>query len=480
MKRLSKQNRIAHRTLFIALGIVMLITTLPVLLIFTRQMAVGATVRVTIDPSQTGKPMSRSFMGISSEPAVSPCLQNALQSQNPTLLENILKNLGPGTFRIGGDSVERASWSTSGTGSCSWSGTIQTPSMVNLFVAIMKKVGWKFIWGVNLKNGNSANDARNAAYVMRAAGGTLVGIEIGNEPNLYGWSYSQYQTKWEAIASAIKAAGSNIPLVGPAGTNCCTDFYTPFINAEGTKIILATDHYYPTANATTFQKLLSPSLMQRDIQSLQSRMQLASAKNLPYQLGETNAVANVPPANIGDAFGISLWLLDYSMRLAEMGAAGMNVHGWSGDATSILYPDYTPRPNYYGMLAFHYAAANGNILPARVNGGSINLTAYAIKSSNGNLQVVLINKDLSQSATVSINTTQSYAKASDIRLSAPSVDATSGIMLGGSAVAADGSWSPKTIDPVSVTGATSIINVSAASAVLITYSNTPGTVTSVP
>ncbi len=445
-----------------------------------HQQAAGTNVQVTVDPASNGSVIPTGFIGVSSEPADSPCEQLVLDNQNPTLAENMFKNLGPTTFRFGGDSVEGDSWSTSGNGSCSWSGTVQTPAMVDATVTLLKKVGWRFIWGVNLKNGNPSNDAANAAYVAKSAGSTLIGIEIGNEPNLYGWSYSQYQTKWEAVAAAIQAAGTNIPIVGPAGTDCCSDFYTPFINAESSKIVMGTDHYYPTANSTTFQQLLSPSLMQGTIQSLQPRMQLTHAKNLPYQLGETNAVANVPPANIGDAFGVSLWLLDYAMSLAKMGASGMNVHGWSGDATSIFYSNNTPRPNYYGMLAFHYAAPDGTMLPIQISTGGVNITAYGIRNTNGNLQVVLINKDLSQSASVQINTTQSFGHASDIRLQASSVNATTGITLGGSAVASDGSWNPSTIEPVSVTGANSSITVPAASAAIVTYTNGTTTITPSP
>jgi hypothetical protein len=286
----------------------------------------------------------------------------------------MFEDLGSSVFRFGGDSVEGANWSTSGNGNCSWGGTTQTPAMVDATVSLMRKVGWRFIWGVNLKNGTPSNDAANAAYVANAAGATLIGIEIGNEPNLYGWNYSQYQTKWEAVETAIKSAGANIPIVGPAGTDCCSDFYTPFINAESSKIVMATDHYYPTANSTTFQQLLSPGLMQGSIQSLTPRMQLTHTKNLPYQIGETNAVANIPPASIGDAFGVSLWMLDWSLSLVKMGASGMNVHGWSGDATSIFYSNNTPRPNYYGMLAFHYAAADGTLLPTQVNANNTRLS----------------------------------------------------------------------------------------------------------
>ena len=476
MKSRHKKDRIV-KPLILAMGMFVLIIALPMFVLLnkavqgTQQLAAGTPVSVTVDPSTVGTSIPPAFMGISSEAAQAPCEQNALEKQNPTLLESIFKNLGPGTFRIGGESVEDVSWSTTGDGSCSWSGTKQTPGMVNAFVAIMKKVGWKFIWGLNLKNGDPANNAQNAAYVARAGGSSLIGFEIGNEPNLYGWSYSQYQSAWEAEYTAVKAAGDSIPVVGPAGIDCCSDFYTPFIHAEGSKIVMATDHYYPTTDSTTFGELLSPSLMQNGVQSLQSRMQLAHSKKLRYQLGETNAVAHVPPANIGNAFGQSLWILDYAMRLLGMGASGMNVHGWSADNTSILYPDDTPRPTYYGMLAFHYAAPNGQLLPVHLLAGSVNLTAYAVKTTSGDLNVLLINKDLHQAASVHIDVAQDFTQASAIRLSASSVTATTGITLGGSAVASNGSWSPKTIEPVTLNGANATVTVPAVSAVIITYKN---------
>ena len=428
--------------------------------------------QVIINPASSGVVIPPSFVGISTEPGSNPCNILALDQQNPTLVENMFKNLGPGILRLGGETVEHVSWSAGGTYTCSNSSTVQTQSLVNATIAFLRKVGWKVIWGLNLKNGNPAADADEAAYIAQVAGPTLLGIELGNEPNLYGWGYSSYQAKWESIASAIKARGPTIPLVGPGGTDCCADFYTPFLQAESSKLVMVTDHYYPTYHTTTFTNLLSPSRMPAAISSLQPRLALAQSKHLPYLLDESNAVAGiryVPPYSIGGAFGVSLWALDYLLTVAEHGVAGVNIHGFSGDDTSIFGANGSARPIYYAMLAFHYAAPNGTLIPLIMN-STLNISAHAVVGNDGSLKLILINKEPSKSAQVQINTTRSYSQATVVRLAAPSVTAPTGITLAGNPITFTKAWSPSTGELLTVSGANSQLTLPSGSATIITYS----------
>lgn len=441
-----------------------------------RQQAAGnnamtvSSTQVVVDPTSSGVVIPPSFVGISTEPGSDPCHILALDQQNPTLVENMFKDLGPAILRLGGETVEYVSWSADGTYSCSNSTTVQTQSLVNDTIAFLRKVGWKVIWGENLEYGDPTADADEATYIASTAGPTLLGIELGNEPNLYGWDYNSYRSKWERVASAVKARGSNIPLVGPGGTDCCADFYTPFLNAESSKLVMVTDHHYPTYHTTTLTDLLSPSLMQATVALLQPRLTLAQSKHLPYQLDESNAVAGVPPYSIGGAFGISLWVLDYLFTVAEHGVAGVNIHGFSGDGTSIFDSNGSPRPIYYGMLAFHYAAPDGTLIPVIMN-TTMNLAIHAVVGDDGSLKLIVINKDQSESAQVQINTTRAYEQASLVRLAAPSVSATTGITLGGTSISFNKAWSPSTVEQVRVSGANSQITLPACSAAIITYSN---------
>lgn len=471
------KKRTIDKSLLIAFGMILLILLLPVIIVLSQkqqisnqQAAGGTTAQITVNPATAGSTIALSFDGFSIE-SFAVCDIINTDKQNPALAQ-IFKNLGSAVLRVGGDSVENTSWSPGGSYSCSWDSTTITQSMINDIFAFAKKVNWKIIWGVNLKNGDSAQDADQAAYVTSTGGPLLEGIEIGNEPNLYGWSYSQYQSAWEAVYTAIKAKGQNIPIIGPAGTACCSDLYTPFISAESSKLVAATDHYYPTANSTTVTTLLSSTLMQDTVSTLKPRLQLAKSKNLPYILGETNAISNLPPPQIGKAFAMALWGLDYMFTAADMGVDAMNFHG-SHDGTSPFGASngqVDERSLYYSMLMFHYAASNGKVIPAQIT-TSANVTTHSVLNSDGKLQVIIINKDQNQSITAQINTTQSFSKASAIRLTAPSATATSGVTLGGAAIARDGTWSPTTIESVQPNTATSSIDVPAVSAVVITYEN---------
>jgi hypothetical protein len=427
----------------------------------------GTLATITVNPANPGAAISTSFDGVSTEP--SGLCSLLLLDQQSSLISNEFKNLGSSILRVGGDSVEHVTWTPNGTYSCNFNNTVQTQALIDSMVTFINKINWKIIWGENLKNGDAATDANEAAYMNSAAGLNLVGIEIGNEPNLYGWTYNQYQSTWETFQAAIVGQGA-IPIVDPGGTDCCSDFFTPFLNAESSKLVMATDHYYPLSagNSPTLTQLLAANLMQQTKSSIQPRLQLANSLNIPYQMGETNAVADSPPENIGGAFGISLWALDYLGTLADLGVNGANVHGTTGDATSLFHTDGTPRPIYYGLLAFHYAAANGKAIPVQLS-SLANVAVHSVLNNDSKLQVIIINKDQTQNVNAQINTTQTYTHASAIRLTASSVSATTGFTLGGNAVAADGTWSAGTPETVSLSGNTASVTVPIGSAAIVTF-----------
>jgi hypothetical protein len=442
-----------------------------------HQGGLGAAVQVNVYPANPSIPVSPNFVGFSLESS-STCEFMNVEKHNP-VLDQLFRNLGPAVLRYGGTSVDNVYWSRNGTSSCSWNHSTINKSLVNDIFAFAKKVGWKVILDVNLQNGDPASAADEVAYVAGVGGSTLLGIEIGNEPEFYGWSYSAYQAKWEAFAARIKAKTPTVPLVGPSITFCCKDFFTPFIHAEGRKIAVAVGHWYPEFYhgtddyAPTIGNLLSYSLMSRTVAVMTRVLATAKAQGLPFYLDETNAVAGDPPVAVGHSLAMALWGADYLFTAAEMGAAGIAFSGDDpGDGTSPLGFNGTsvaPRALYYGMLLFHYAAPNGKMVPTYVI-SSDNVTAHSVLNDDGKLRVILINKG-QEDDTVQINTTHSYSTASAIRLTGPSVRATSGFMLGGITTATDGSWTPKTIEPIYVSGAISSVSLPAGSAVVLTYEN---------
>lgn len=433
--------------------------------------ATGAAAQVTVNPASPGLTIPDEFPGIGLEP-FSVCALVSLDRQGPTLA-NLFKNLGPAILRFGGSTVENTYWAPTGTSTCSYEHTVLNKTAIDNVFAFAKKAGVRVIWPVNLEIRDPATYADEAAYAYTVGGSSLYALEIGNEPDLFGWSYDTFRSEWEAYANAIKARVPNAPLSGPA--ICCTDsWFLNFMDDDSSKIMVATQHIYPL-HTGSITDMMRPALMSDTMHRIDTLVQAAKAKKLSLQIDETDPFVEVhiPPAF---SFSASLWVADYALSSVEQGVGGINVFGQiPPDPESPINADGSPRPTYYGLLFFHNAApGNSKIVPININ-TSMNITAHATLGTDGKLRVALINKDQSHSATLQINTGLPYTKASVLRMTAPSMSSTSGITFGGAAVAANGTWSPQTVASVAVDGANSSIHLPAASAVVITYENsTPG------
>jgi hypothetical protein len=438
--------------------------------------AAGASVQVNVYPATPTLALTPGFAGLSIESA-DACHIVTVEKHNP-VVDQLVGNFGLAIMRYGGSSVDNVSWSPDGTSSCSWQHSTFTKRIIDGIFTFARKVGWKVILGVNLKNGDPAAAADEAAYAARVGGSSLLGIELGNEPEFYGWSYRTYQSQWETFATRIKAQTPTVPLVGPAITYCCKDFFTPFLQADGRKLALAVGHWYPTFYrgtgevAPTISNLLSSALMDRTVQLMTQVLATAQAQHLPFYLDETNAIAGTPQEEVGHSVAMALWAADYLFTAAQLDVAGMAFHGgYPGDGTSpLLFKgiQVAPQALYYGMLLFHYAAKGKLVSTYKISAD--NVTAHSVVNEDGTLRVILINKE-PKPATVQINTMQPYRSASAIRLTGPSVPTTSAVMLGGTTIGADGRWKPKTIEPIAVRGALSSVSLPAESAVVLTYEN---------
>jgi hypothetical protein len=451
-------------------GIILLVLFIAVPLIiffYQPQQPVAAnTIQVTINPAITIGTISPDFPGLGLEPS-SVCAMLSLDQQGPKL-SNMFKNLGPAILRFGGDTVENTYWSPTGTASCSYDNTTLNRASINDIFSFARKSGLRIIWPVNLKDEDPATYSDEAAYAVASGGHTLAALEIGNEPDLYGWSYGRYSYEWERYAKAIKAKSPNAPLSGPA--LCCDNsWFTDFLNDDSSRIMLATQHIYPLTSGT-IKDMMDPSLMRETMTNIDHLVQAAKAKHLALQIDETDPFTNVDVAG-GYNFASSLWTADYMLSAAEHGVVGVNIFGQlPPDQESPLNQDGSPRGTYYGALFFHNAApGNSKILKPQIS-SSANVTAHAMLGTDGKLRVSLINKE-QKKVTVQINTTQTYMSASVMQLRAPSITATSGIKLAGAAVSSNGTWSPLTTNLVKINNDRSSIDVPADSAVIIAYQN---------
>ena len=427
---------------------------------------------VSISSSQAGTMPAR-FVGLSYEKSK---LSQPLFSGSNTDLIGLFQRLGPGLLRIGGNSVDETTWNPTGPGQTPGQ---TAPSDVDALAAFLSSAGWPVLYGVNLAQSTPAVAASEVAYAAKTLGSSLVGIEIGNEVDLYAghyfpstWNFSDYLALWQSFASAILAQTPGVPLTGPV-VAYNTTWFSSFAQAEGNSVVLLSAHYYRgngQSPSSTIQELIS--YPDANLETYLSALKYpATVAAVPFRLAETNSFYNGGAPNISDSYASALWAIDHLFTIALGGGAGANFHG-GGNGTG-----YTPiadsngvvveaRPEYYGALLVALAG-QGSLLETTVAAGSLNVSAYTVQNSPTKLSVILVNKDATQNLQFTATCPGAVQSASLQVLAGPSLPATSGVTIQGGAVNPDGSFSPQSSYGASVAGNSFTGYVPAASAVLI-------------
>jgi hypothetical protein len=213
------------------------------------------------------------------------------------------------------------------------------------------------------------------------------------------------------------------------------------------ELTLLTQHYYRASGASSTST--AAFLISHDKQLTTELATLdAGARQLgiPYRLSECNSFSNGGAPGVSDSYASSLWVIDFLFDAAIGGATGINMHG-GGQG-----PGYTPiaddsgavigaRPEYYGLLLFSLIGS-GTLLQTQLSAGGIEATAYAVKTSNGGLKIMLVNKDPRQNLLINIQANQRVETASLQTMTGMSLSATSGVTIQGAAVNNDGSFAP--------------------------------------
>ena len=457
----------------------------------------GPAVQASLSVSATvAGAIGTAFAGLSYEK--SSLYEPLFTGANSNLI-GLFKRLGTGLLRIGGNSVDRNVWTPGGVGQTA--GQIAPPD-VDALAAFLQATGWKCLYGVNLGGSGPAPytsgslvaattpalAAAEVAYAASKLGTSLYGIEIGNEPDLYGstyytgatWNLSTLEAVWEQFRTAIVAQTPGVTVTGPADAGNESKWTVPFGQwATSSNIALLTQHYYrgngQSASSTAANLITPDSTLVSDLATLNAG---AQSIGVPYRMSECNSYYNGGASGVSNSYASSLWVIDYLFNCAQGGAAGVNFHGGGdGDGyTPIADSDGTvveARPEYYGIL-FFTLAGEGNLLTTTLSAGGLNATAYAVQAASGDLNLIVNNKDLSNNLSLSIQLPQSASSATLLELtqlsagaSGPELTATSGVTIQGAGVGADGSFSPGSAYTLTAGGTRLSCYVPALSAVLI-------------
>lgn len=478
-KKTSRRRR-SYAIALSALVMVLALSPLPAGRSLRAAYAAGLpTVEVTTSSALV--PVPAEYLGFSVEPA-NVCYIAQLAQGDPAFLQ-LFENLGLGTVRVGGGTGDKqATWSTSGPASCVYRALVMTPAEVDsFFTAFVQPIGYSVTWQVPLYNpANLASDASEAAYVSAQPG--VKSIEIGNEPNLYPNVDTDYQTyinQWNTVYQDYLTDGGTAPVSGPGvAKSGFAPYITDFLAQNASRLSAVSAHFYDgDANnpSATCQNLLAISQLQSYVAA---NVALAKSYHLPFIMGETNTYTHGAPG-VSDAFCSALWAADYALFALQEGAQNIDFHGVADypagnvggklEYYSPIWDDGTPAPEYYGLLFFHeMTQAGGQVVAASVSNAP-NLDTYGVIGADGKLRVALINRSGSH-YTLTVQTDQSYTNASELTLTAPALNATSGVTFGGTAVASNGTWTP-TPTPLPVSGTSLTATVPAHTAVVLTYSS---------
>jgi len=444
-------------------------------------------VSLTVTPTAIGS-IGPAFAGLSYEKSK---LYGPLFTASNSDLIGMFMRLGSSVLRVGGNSVDRNVWTPNGPGQTA--GQI-APSDVNSLAAFVKAAGWQCLYGINLGGAATgattpALAAAEVAYAAQQFGSSLLGIEIGNEPDLYGdpgnyfagnWSLTQFLTLWGQFRAAILASTPSVPITGPADAGNESTWTVPFgETVTKSEITLLTQHYYrangqlPTSTAAY---LITPDpTLTANLAILEPGAQTIG---VPYRMSECNSFYNGGSSGVSDSYASSLWVIDYLFNCVQGGAVGVNFHG-GGDG-----PGYTPiadsdgsvveaRPEFYGILLFTLAG-KGTLYDTQISAGSLNVTAYAVQTSSGSLNLIVVNKDLTQNLQLSAQLPQSASSATLLAMTQlssgatpPDLSATSGVTIQGASVNPDGTFAPSAAYTLNPIGSQLACYVPALSAVLI-------------
>jgi hypothetical protein len=396
-------------------------------------------------------------------------------------LIGLFKRLGPSLLRLGAASVDHTNWAPAGAGRTS--GQV-APSDIDALAGFLQKAGWTILYGVNLATSTPAAAAAEVAYAMKALGNSLIGVEFGNECDEYrghffaaNWKLGNFETLWEQFRTSVLLAAPSVALTGPGSAVDISNWTIPFgLKVTKAQISLLTQHYYRgngQSPSSTDAELVSVDLkLQQRLKTLAAG---ASSIGVPFRITETNSFYNSGAPGVSNSYASSLWVIDHLFTIALSGAAGVNLHG-GGNGNG-----YTPiadnkglvveaRPEYYGVLLFTMAG-RGSLIGTAVAASGLNVTAYTVKSADGALSIVVVNKEIGRNLQLNIDCGRMVNTAHLVAMNGPAIDATSGVTIQGAIVAADGTFSPgPAYTPARISGSTVTCYLGGLSAILLNVS----------
>ncbi len=430
---------------------------------------------VTVQPESLGTTIPRGFVGFSLEvstagqgiaafqggatPAAAEQAVYALGRPGApnTAYFHFMRNLGPGTLRLGGNSQDNVCWDRAAAPHPEACAGELTAGDLRLFAAAARGSGWKLIVGLNLKQNDPAWAVREVTegIAREIPASSVFALEPGNEPTQFAGTPARPGTytaadnlrEFLAYLEALRSSpvARRYAVVGPAEIRSPRNLAV-FLDGAGRYLEWVTIHDYreTTCGGGTVSaaRLLSPELMDGFDAEARPLVALARAHNLPIAMAETNSVSCGGMPGVSNAFASALWGLDYAFSLARDGFVQVDFHTSyrpGGGSSYNPIDTYAQRDAaghwtyrnvaealYYALYLFSRHAAGGHLLPTAV-ASAANVRAYAVRRCVGcAVSVFVLNKDTSAAGPVRLRLGRGMGAATLLFLEAPSLGALAG------------------------------------------------------
>jgi hypothetical protein len=430
---------------------------------------------LTLAPQAASVPIPRSYLGLSTEYWALPMYARHLATFERVLGLIHVAGDGPMILRVGGDSADHAFWDPRLRTLPPWAFTL-TPEWTELTGGIVHRLGVRLIIDLNL----ITNAPDTAAVWAQAAAARLprhsiVGFEIGNEPDIYsrkGWmrvtagdlmsgvvlppalTMRNYLGDFRAYGATLGEVAPHVPLIGPAVAEPRAHWrwVRALLAARPPGLSMISVHRYPysgcvrrrSASFPTIARVLSARASTVLAAQLAPMIARTHRAGLPFRLTELNSVTCGGRPRVSDTFATALWAPDTLFALLRARADGVNLHV---RATTINAPfAFTPsglfaRPLLYGLIMFSRALAGGVALePTRLQAGvSLHLHTWVVRTRSGALHVLAVDKG-PRPVRLLLLRIGGQAAATARQLRAPSPSARFGVTLGGQHLGTRGQW----------------------------------------
>ncbi len=416
---------------------------------------------LTIGGPTGSRPIAPGFVGLSLEYFAVPAYAGTDPAAVDPVFLQLIRNLAPGqlpVLRIGGDSTDWTWWPIPG---------VARPAGVNYsldgdWVAVTRAVATalraRLLLGVNLEADSQAvADAEAKGLVGSLGRGSVEGLELGNEPELYaifnwgvasvkgrpkGYDYADFSQDFTRIGDAVAQA----PLAGPTiGAPEWFGYLRQFLAAHP-RVAVATLHRYPLQlcyvppgqpNFPTIANLLSSRTSRTLANSVAASVRVAHEHGVALRIDEMNTISCGSDDAVGKSFASALWAVDALFEMARVGVDGVNIHSYPGATYELFTFTHAPRgwraavaPEYYGLMMFAQAAPPGSRLLGVSQTSAGRLDAWATRAADGIVRVVAIN-DGARARLVAVHAALASGDGTLELLQARSLSARAGVTLGG-------------------------------------------------